>query len=123
MPYKDLALRKLKNKEYCREYYEKNKEALKQANNERRHVRKEQWRAFKRTLKCTNCGENHPATLDFHHYERNNPLNRKVHLLIRNGALKAAIDEIRERCIVLCANCHRKHHYAEHHGKKHVDIP
>lgn len=121
MPYKDPALRSAKNKEYSKKYYEANKEELKKANNARRHTRKEQWRAFKRTLKCTNCGESHPATLDFHHYDRYNPLNRKVHIMLRNGALKSAIEEIRERCIVLCANCHRKHHFAEHHGKKKLD--
>jgi hypothetical protein len=118
MPYKDPAVRKAKQAEYSKTYYERNKRAHQDRVNARKTVVRKQWQQFKSTLKCTNCSENHPATLDFHHINRHDPSNRKVYLLAKDGMIAAAIKEIREKCIVLCANCHRKHHYAESHGKK-----
>ena len=115
MPYKDLALRKVKAAEYSKKYYEANKRACLDRNNERRTARKEQWRAFKRTLKCAICEENHPAALDFHHIKRSKH-NKKVNVLVQNGRIRKAMEEIRKYCVVLCANCHRKGHHYEHYG-------
>jgi hypothetical protein len=67
-------------------------------------------------LRCEHCGEDHPATFDFHHVKKD-PDNVKVHKLIKNGAYKKILEEIK-KCIVLCANCHRKHHYEEAQAKK-----
>ena len=98
-------------KTYQIAYYQANATRLKKANIDRKRAAKEKWTLFKSTLKCANCGENHPATLDFHHVEKH-PDNRHVYNLTSNGAYKKAIKEI-EKCIVLCANCHRKVHYEE----------
>lgn len=102
---------------YGKAYYEKNKDYYVKKAADSKKKAKEVWTAFKSTLACTTCGENHPATLDFHHVVRR-PDNRKVHRLIGNGSFKGAMKEIVERCIVLCANCHRKHHYEEAQMKK-----
>lgn len=115
MPYKDPALRKKKHAEYSKKYYEANKASIIEGNRIRRIARKEQWRTFKRTLKCAICGENHPSTLDFHHIKRS-PHNKKVNELVCDGQIKAAMEEIRNYCVVLCANCHRKGHHYEHYG-------
>lgn len=77
---------------------------------------REQWQEYKATLMCTVCSESHPATLDFHHVVRD-PTNRKLGKLLRNGAYKDAYEEIK-KCVVLCANCHRKHHHQEREEKK-----
>ena len=69
------------------------------------------WVAFKATLSCTQCGEDHPAALDFHHVKRNKT-NIKLHRLVKDGRFKKAYEEIK-KCEVLCANCHRKLHYEE----------
>lgn len=101
---------------YGKAHYEKNKAYYVKRSAESKKKAKAAWTKFKATLSCTTCGENHPATLDFHHVVRK-PDNRKVHRLIGNGSFKGAMKEIVERCIVLCANCHRKHHYEEHKKK------
>lgn len=61
---------------------------------------------FKKTLSCEHCGESDPICLDFHH---ENPVDKKytINKIKRSrGILKTEL----EKCIVLCANCHRKYH-------------
>ena len=119
MAFKDLKTKKTYQKTYQIAYYQANATRLKKANIDRKRITKEKWVLFKSTLKCTNCGENHPAALDFHHVEKH-PDNRHVYNLTANGAYKKAAKEI-EKCIVLCANCHRKVHYEEHKKKKEAE--
>lgn len=66
---------------------------------------------LKSTLECDRCGENHPATLDFHHKDPNDKVSG-VCELARNCNKNRVLEEI-EKCIVLCSNCHRKEHYIE----------
>jgi hypothetical protein len=98
-------------------HYEKNKAAYVARSDERKKQGRAEFAAFKARLACAQCGENHPATLDFHHVVRK-PGNRKVHRLVANGQYEAAMKEAMEKCIVLCANCHRKHHYEEDQIKR-----
>jgi len=100
----------------CQRIYRKNHyEANKEKYIAKAKVHKEQfrdwWRDFKMTLKCSQCGENHPATLDFHHTDPSQK-DATVSSLITLGNKKRILDEI-EKCVVLCANCHRKFHYNE----------
>lgn len=64
---------------------------------------------FKQTLKCSNCPENHPACLEFHH---KNPKEKSFNISSMIGRLskKKILEEVK-KCIVLCSNCHRKLHY------------
>lgn len=101
---------------YGKKYYEKNKKYCISKIADAKKKYRELWAAFKQTLSCTVCGENHPATLDFHHVIRS-PDNKKVHRLAGSGAYKKALEEIK-KCVVLCANCHRKYHYEEAKMKK-----
>lgn len=102
---------KAKRNEYQRSWYAKNSEAVKEKVKANKHKYRNQWREFKATLSCINCGFNHPAALDFHHVIRS-PDNRKVNELLRQDAYRAAMEEIK-KCVVLCANCHRVHHHEE----------
>jgi hypothetical protein len=113
MPTKDLE----KKKEIARRHYEKHAAKIKEKTKITKEKGRQKWRDFKATLSCIQCGENHPATFDFHHVVRL-PDNKKVNRLLTNNNYKAARKEIEERCIVLCANCHRKLHDAEHLEKK-----
>jgi hypothetical protein len=99
-------------KKYGRKYYQANKQKVIERNNITKAKARSRWQTFKATLKCNRCGENHPATLDFHHIDSSDPTNRKVHKLMSNGRYRDAMEEIK-KCEVLCANCHRKHHYDE----------
>jgi hypothetical protein len=115
MPYKDPEQRKRKHSVYSREHYLKNKDKQIKANSEYKKKRRQEWYAFKCTLKCTQCGFSHPAALDFHH-EDPNEKEGNIHRLIGNGQFKKAVEEIK-KCIVLCANCHRIHHHDEKSAK------
>jgi hypothetical protein len=57
---------------------------------------------------CVACGENHPACLDFHHTD---PGNKEFNVAwaLRHRSTEAVVREAK-KCIVLCANCHRKLH-------------
>jgi hypothetical protein len=114
MPYKDPVLRAQKQKEYSRKYYQANKSAQLARSNKTRAEGRKQFRAFKATLSCIKCGENHPAALDFHHHTPKKD-NVKISKLLADGRFTKAIQEIAEKCVVLCSNCHRKHHYEERH--------
>ena len=114
MPYKDPERRRAK----ARELYKANPApSIARAAKTKRRMLAE-FAAFKATLSCTKCGENHPATLDFHHHTPH-PDNIKINDLVRSGRVNFAIKEIMQKCIVLCSNCHRKHHYEEHKEKAH----
>lgn len=81
-----------------------------QKNNKESRERNVSWfREYKSNLSCTECGESHPATLDFHHTD---PTIKEgdVSALARNNNRAALLAEI-EKCIVLCSNCHRKEHW------------
>ena len=117
MPIKDLVKRKEKQREYSKRHYEANKTKCIAQNTVAKKKRRQEFIAFKSRLSCEKCGENHPATLDFHHVI-SHPSNKKIHQLTKNGAYDAAIKEIMDKCIVLCANCHRKHHFEEREPHK-----
>ena len=119
MPYKDPAKKKEKQKEYAKKYYEANKDKIIAASGKARKSKRDEFAAFKSRLSCTQCGENHPATLDFHHVIPN-PVNKKITELLRAGRFNFAMEEIMNKCIVLCSNCHRKHHYYEDRQKRNI---
>lgn len=111
MPYKDPAVKKSKHKEYSREHYLRNKDRLLVANANYKRRRRQEWQEYKSSLSCTKCGFSHVAALDFHH-EDPSEKEYDVNRLISNGQFKKAEEELK-KCIVLCANCHRIHHYEE----------
>lgn len=104
-----------RQKQAQRDWYLRNREVHMARTKANKEKAKAQWRQFKATLKCALCSENHPSALDFHHVVRQSD-NKKVYKLVKDGMFKQAILEIRNKCVVLCANCHRKGHYYEHHG-------
>jgi len=116
MPYKDSKVKQTKQKTYAKTYYANNKASIIAASKVSAKKYKDQWREFKDSLSCLKCGQNHPATFDFHHVDRATK-EYSVNALVKNRAFKKAIEEVK-KCVVLCANCHRIHHYEEHQNKK-----
>lgn len=95
---------------YHKRWYNKNKEK-RFAINRRNKVRIRNFiREFKVSLTCGECGENHPACLEFHHLD---PSKKEISIAntIKNGWAIERIKKEMDKCIVLCANCHRKLHY------------
>ena len=93
---------------YQREHYSKNRS--REVDRVRKRVRSVAlWFAeLKNDFKCETCGENHPATLDFHHkFEK----KYNVSEMANSGCSKKSILKEIEKCTVLCSNCHRKLHY------------
>jgi uncharacterized protein YifE (UPF0438 family) len=118
MPFKDPEVRKRKQAEYSKAYYERNRETVIAKINKNKRANRAWFTAYKKTLSCIECGENHPATLDFHHVEARKS-KTKVNDLVSDGHARPRILEEIAKCVVLCSNCHRKHHHNERiHRKK-----
>ena len=66
----------------------------------------EEVRAYKAMHGCSHCGESHPAVLELHHTD---PSVKDMHPSAAGG--RKLFYEEAAKCIVLCANCHRKEHY------------
>ena len=111
MPYKDPKVRKEKQAGYSKKYYSRNKDKHRALSKTNRAIAKARWVIFKSTLSCIKCGFSHSAALDFHHI---NPSEKEnlVSKLVSDGRYTAARKEVK-KCVVLCANCHRVHHYEE----------
>ena len=111
MPYKSSeALRS-----YNRDYYLRNRNHLlkkQREKNKRLAENRRKWLVeYKKTLQCARCGENHPATLTFHHRKDTEKNFEIGNALVLGVSLKRLIAEI-NKCEVLCANCHAKEHLA-----------
>ena len=105
-----------KRRQSQRDHYYRNKEQYLKRNRERKKRLKKEWLEFKKSLSCEMCGEDHISTFDFHHIEKH-PDNRAVNKLVSDYNFKEAYQEIK-KCMVLCANCHRKLHHQERIDKK-----
>jgi 5-methylcytosine-specific restriction endonuclease McrA len=67
---------------------------------------------YKLNSGCAHCKENGNAdVLDFHHVNPETKVS-PINVLVRTSGLLAVLEEM-EKCIVLCANCHRKEHNRE----------
>ncbi len=97
------------DKEYKQEHYRRNKQRyLDQTAASKRKLR--QWlQDYKATLKCSKCGEDHPACIEFHHRD---PATKSFTIgeAVGRHSKDKIINEI-NKCDVLCANCHRKLHH------------
>jgi len=83
------------------------------ANKERRAKRVAATRKWLSGMKaeagCSTCGENDPVCLDWHH---TNPQEKSFNM-IETCRSRVALEAETKKCVVLCANCHRKLHSAE----------
>lgn len=104
--------RKESNKKHQYEYWSKNKDRYREYRREQTARTRLWFRELKKTLKCSKCGENHPACIQFHHTV---PDEKEFNIadMVRSGYGTARIEGEIKKCIVLCANCHSKEHYTE----------
>jgi hypothetical protein len=70
---------------------------------------------YKKTLKCEKCGEQHSATIDFHHKNPDEKEKNIACLAARCSKKREEVFAEIRKCIVLCANCHRKLHWEIQH--------
>ena len=118
MPYKDPAVRKEKGRGYSAKYYKNNRQASKERNAANKVRYRQQWREFKSGFACVACGlSGYPDVLDFHHLPQHRASGDKmsVNRLIAHCRYTRARQET-EKCVALCANCHRLGHQYERSG-------
>ncbi len=63
------------------------------------------WLAYLSKQRCSRCGESHPATIEHHHVDRT---KKTFNIGAWAGYPWSRVLEELKKCIVLCANCHRK---------------
>lgn len=108
MPFKDPKRRR----EYQRDYYNGQSEEYRAGIRANIRLRKKELRKVideaKEGKSCA-CGENHPACLDFHHRENDKILG--IAAIPKQGWSKERLLAEIAKCDLICANCHRKHHF------------
>lgn len=62
---------------------------------------------YKSDKHCTKCSENDPCCLDFHHIR--DKKHEISNMAYEGYSWESILDEI-AKCVILCSNCHRKHH-------------
>lgn len=100
------------NRKYQKEWYVRNKKLQQDRNNRNKYQKKIWLMEYKQSRECEVCGEQHVATLEFHH---KNPKEKDAMIswmIAKNRSLDAIKAEIK-KCKLVCANCHRKIHYDE----------
>lgn len=93
---------------------------FRQARSFQRNRIKDWYEAFKKQLRCSVCKESREPCLDFHHVDPKTKFMEVRKMMRGNFTLEKVIEEVK-KCVILCANCHRMHHYAERikkQGKK-----
>lgn len=109
MPYKDKKTQKAAQ----RQHYLANKEKY-AANVRRRRKEYRDWFIdIRKSSVCEKCSENHIAVLDFHHKNGTSKEGTIARMVSSMEPKKKILAEI-SKCIVLCANCHRKLHWDIH---------
>lgn len=96
-------------KEYKKEWYEKNKESHKKRVGKRnksiRLENRKRLHEFYLNNPCVDCGEPRPACLDLDHVTGKKKTN--VSRMVSSSIQWATIQEEIDKCVVRCANCHR----------------
>ncbi len=109
MPYKDPA----KAREYSKQYHIRTWEDRKGRHYKQKVKRMglliDWFRQYKEDVSCIRCGESNSICLDFHHIDVSKK-DHEISAMIGDGYSREWILAEIEKCIVLCANCHRKEH-------------
>lgn len=116
MAFKDDEERRAYYREYNKGWYQLHRESiLEKRKRHKEELRKWLWR-YKSKLCCMECGENHPACLQFHHRNREEKsftigsiLGRRLYMSINK------LEKEISKCDILCGNCHALRHWRETH--------
>jgi hypothetical protein len=118
MVFKDDEQRRAYFREYNKGWYQRHKDKILERRLEKRKKRelniRDWFRTYKSELYCMECGENHPACLQFHHRDKEEKSFIISNAVLRGTSIKTLIKEIK-KCDVLCVNCHAKLHWRETH--------
>ena len=84
---------------------EKHLEQVRERKHAARDVAREYVWDYLSTHPCGACGESNPVVLEFHHESHK---EKPISVMVNGGYPISKIDAEISKCIVLCANCHRK---------------
>ena len=97
--------------EYSRQHYKNNiNDYVARAKKNRARYKKEGRNLiyeFKLSNPCTSCGESNPIVLEFDHLDPQTKRN-DVSTMATHGYSIESLEKEIEKCIILCANCHRQ---------------
>ena len=99
---------KARKRAYQNAWYAKNKDKRDAANSRWEKKNVDFFKEFKQGLACERCGEREPFCLEFHHKDPSQK-DFDVSTAVRRFSRKRLMEEI-DKCLILCANCHRKEH-------------
>ena len=109
MPFIDPDKRRIYQKRWNKKYYEKHR----QQEIDRVAKRKAEQRMwlddYRKALSCEKCGESDPVCLDFHHKDARLKDFSIANIKGMGWSRDRVLLEI-QKCMVVCANCHRKIH-------------
>lgn len=92
---------------YQRKWKRENREKIIRSERKRRMRNKQHMIKRKMEFGCSQCSYNeHPAALDFDHIDPSKKTKGISQLANGTGSIKK-LDAEMDKCIVLCANCHR----------------
>jgi len=95
---------------YDQQYYrasEKHRNSIKESSKNRRDRNRKWLDNVRSEESCRICGEARPETLDFHHIRDK---RESVAVMAKHDYSISSIAEEIEKCVILCANCHRVYH-------------
>jgi hypothetical protein len=115
MAFKSDEVRRAYFREYNKVWYQQHKERLLEKRRQHKKMLKQWLNQYKSKLRCIECGETHPACLQFHHKERAEKKISLGDMANRASSIRVLMEEIK-KCEVLCVNCHAKHHWRENHA-------
>lgn len=117
MPHADPIKRREYQRKYQAKHYRNNRKYYIDRSRLRRQLMLEVFDQFKQTLKCRLCPEDDHWTFDMHHLDPSTK-DRSIGDMIAFGwSWPRIIVEI-QKCVCLCANCHRKVHKHEEWSRK-----
>jgi hypothetical protein len=96
------------HRDYSARHYKENKQYYIDKAHRHDLKKRARFREYKETLECQVCGEDHPATIQFHHRD---PSEKEVDIsrVAQNWGWERLMKEV-AKCDILCANCHAKLH-------------
>ena len=101
-------------KEYAAKHYQENKSKYAAQSKQARQRVKEWYNTLMENHSCERCGESDTVVLEWHHKDPSKKDMGVSDMLCRRGR-KTILEEI-EKCVCLCANCHRRLHHELRNG-------
>lgn len=101
----------MRAKERAKKFYQENRERTKYEASLRQLKLKIKALEYLERV-CSECGEDHPAALQFHHIDPSTKefsVSTKTLSSVKKYPWDVVTQEL-DKCVILCGNCHAKHH-------------